>query len=964
LIRSRLAAKLLFCLVLIAPALLPAGAGSAAARDPVARVAASPPGYLGVPAERAFRLPIESSQAAPFRYNVLVLLVEFSDVRADREAHPPSFYHRRFFAGTAADPSLADYYRANSGGRFEVQGLVSRWIRVDSTYAFYASEGLGNAGGGIDPTAYPHNVQRLVEDAVARVRDDFRWEDFDNDGDGFVDGLFIVHAGPGVDELSGPGEGGSGDHIQAHQFHTTFEVPVDGARVFDYAAADETARLGIVAHEFGHLLGLIDLYQAGRFAGPSGPFGLGDWSLMGTGALLNGARSPSNLDAWSRARLGFIDPVTIKTGVLGTNVTWSAASDDDVLRLWGAGGDSEYFLVEDRYKRGFDLFLPGEGVLIYHVDERIQTNTSSTHPKVKIEQADGTNDLNRTGGNRGDVGDPFPDGFALSDRDEFHDASIPNSRGYDATPSGVGVYNIRRAAGGFEANVVVQQFPRPRLARFTIREAPGGDGDGFVERGEIALVDVTVENSGSAVSAGDLFMAFTPDEAAATETIEPLVSGASIGNLGAGETIHLPGAFRFRFRSTAPDSLGAFPFRAIFSCSECVPVIFESGLLVPLGVPAGQVNDFESGAGDWTHASLVPPVPDLWHLTTLRAHSPTHSFAFAHEDGSIYDPGGDAALVSPPIPVPPGGRLSFRHWIEAESLATGRAWDGGLVEISQAGGPWLDLEPIGGYPFRVETGSGNPLFERRVFSGDSRGFTRAVFDLTPYAGSAVRFRFRFASDFFQDPEQNQAGWFIDDVAVTGQAPGVIASAVLREDGGVRVAWTLAANPPGGSGFQVLRRLAFDGAVAVPVGTVASTDGVLTYETGDDPAPGRYVYEVRVVETGATVSEARTAALDVPDPGLAMRLGVPFPSPFRASGSPATFEFFVPMADAGRRATLDVYDVMGRRVVRLFDGPAGAGTTRVQWTGDTASGPVRSGLYFLQLSVEGGHHKTRRFLVVS
>jgi hypothetical protein len=638
--------------------------------------------------------------------------------------------------------------------------------------------------------------------------------------------------------------------------------------------------------------------------------------------------------------------------------------EDQVFRLWGASGEDEYFLVEDRYKRGFDSFLPGEGLLIYHVDERIQTNSSSAHPKVRIEQADGTNDLNRIGGNRGDVGDPFPNGFSLSDRDEFHDSSSPDSRSYAGTPSGVALYNIRRGGGGFEANIVVQQAPGPLLSGFTIREAPGGDGDGFVEPGEIALVDVTVENTGSAITAGDLFMVFTPDPEAAVSSIDPLVSSTTIGSLAPGEIKELAGAFRFGFRDTAPDSGGAFPFNVIFSCAECVPTISETDILVSLGVPAGLLFDFESPAGDWSHQSLAPLIPDLWHLTTLRSHSPAHSFAFAKESGGIYDPGADAALVSPSFAAPAGGRLSFRHWIEAESLATGRAWDGGLVEISRDGGPWVELEPIGGYPFRLESGSGNPLFGRRVFSGDSGGFSRAIFDLSAFAGSAVRFRFRFAADVFQDPEQSQAGWFIDDVALTGQASAVTAAAEIQADGTVRVEWTLSAEPAGGSEFRILRREAFDTALPVLIGELPPMDGVLTYGLEDDPAPGRYVYEVRIVDATGAVSAARTTPLLVQDAGRQVRLGTPFPIPFRASGSPATLEFFVPPAEAGLEVTLDIFDVMGRRVTRLFEGPAPAGSTRVQWTGDTGSGPVRSGLYFIRLAVEGGHHKTRRFLVVS
>jgi M6 family metalloprotease-like protein len=187
----------------------------------------------------------------------------------------------------------------------------------------------------VDPAAYPHNSQRLVEEIVGKLGPATTGVCYDNNGDGLVDGVLIVAAGDGADETAPLDLPANRARLLAHQFHTTMEVAVSGARVFDYAIVAANARLGVVAHEVGHLFGLIDLYQAGGFAGPNGPFGLGDWSLMATGALLDGGHAPCHLDAWSKARLGFTHPTRLDTPGAGTFRLPAASDSAAVMRLWG-----------------------------------------------------------------------------------------------------------------------------------------------------------------------------------------------------------------------------------------------------------------------------------------------------------------------------------------------------------------------------------------------------------------------------------------------------------------------------------------------------------------------------------------------------------------------------------------------------------------------------------------------------
>jgi bacillopeptidase F (M6 metalloprotease family) len=120
-------------------------------------------------------------------------------------------------------------------------------------------------------------------------------------------------------------------------------------------------------------------------------------------------------------------------------------------------------------------------------------------------------------------------------------------------------------------------------------------------------------------------------------------------------------------------------------------------------------------------------------------------------------------------PLSPQGMLSFWHWFDME--ATGiTAWDGGVVEISADGGAWQDLGPYitsGGYAHQVPPGP-NPLQNRPAWSGSSGGWQQVTVDLSAFAGSSVRIRFRWAGDYSN--YRTVEGWYVDDIHLTSVWP--------------------------------------------------------------------------------------------------------------------------------------------------------------------------------------------------
>ncbi len=195
--------------------------------------------------------------------------------------------------------------------------------------------------------------------------------------------------------------------------------------------------LGVYAHEFGHWLGLPDLYCVSLATSCPGE-GVGNWSLMDQGSYnadpatctsstphcISGS-APAHLDAWSLVHLGWVNPQSI----IGYNPLLSLSSVESVpppsspaagtnvfKAIASTGAASQYFLIENRQQIGFDVGIPGHGLLIWLVDDGVvipglisNTVNSGTHPGVKLVEADGDwTLLDQSPSDYGSPGDPFP----------------------------------------------------------------------------------------------------------------------------------------------------------------------------------------------------------------------------------------------------------------------------------------------------------------------------------------------------------------------------------------------------------------------------------------------------------------------------------------------------------------------------------------------------------------------------
>ena len=459
--------------------------------------------------------------------------------------------------------SLTHFYREMSRGQFELTGeVLPRWYASRSKAEAYATGGFG----------------RFAREVLQAVDADVNLGRYDNDGpdgvpnsgddDGAVDFVFIVSAsapsGFIIKEATGVAELGLGsDFVSQDRAHRGGSIRVrsdDGAvqRGRFFAEA-----VGTMAHEFGHFLGLPDLYDREYEAEPADDSGgIGYWGLMGHGNRGWGEiDGPNPFCVWSLGQLGWLGINNQQLNVLSQDrddVVFADVNAGGAVYLLPAPAPAEhFFLVAFRSRRHsyYERNLPAEGLLIWRVHPTRYSNNLEATKLVDLVCADGqfrdagfplgrepapftgrdnldfwAHDAGyRTdfGGNLGDATDVF-DGEQFT---EFWAASNP------ASSPGISVTRIRRQGDVMVADLKLQDRRRA---------GPIADVEVWSERIEV-VGDVTVLPQGRLEVHADAQVLVGPDALGAgadPERVELQVYGAvTVGVLGRGQAV---------FRSAAP----------------------------------------------------------------------------------------------------------------------------------------------------------------------------------------------------------------------------------------------------------------------------------------------------------------------------------------------------------------------------------------------------------------------------
>lgn len=405
---------------------------------------------------------------------VLVILVNFSDLKwsfsSDPQAEMTAMLNEPGYSGNHCTGSAADYFKASSNGlyqpRFDVYGPVT----LPHGYAYY---------GGNDSSGTDSHPWEMVTQACELLDPTVDFSIYDTNGDGKVDNIYVFYAGYGENEGVGT------DYVWPHSYDLSYQMNPpqhDGVILGHYACSNElTARrindevthtgIGTFCHEFSHVLGLPDLYPTNY----SGAFSPGEYSLMDHGSYNNYSRTPPLYSIYEKYAMEWEKPIDI-TDPVQINMQATVDGGNAYRITIDPAKPTEYFLFENRQTHSWDSFLPGHGMLVWHInfDKEVwdynNVNNDPGFQRVDIVEADGNPD----DGSRN--GDTFPgastnDTFAetaegarpvFANRDNKV-SSLPLTRIFE-TNTGVLSFTAGTVDGNSPLSV---QAPAPRLAKTT-----------------------------------------------------------------------------------------------------------------------------------------------------------------------------------------------------------------------------------------------------------------------------------------------------------------------------------------------------------------------------------------------------------------------------------------------------------------------------------------------------------------
>jgi M6 family metalloprotease-like protein len=379
------------------------------------QILAPPPAWRGMPTSGTVK--------------VLALLIAFSDYPSITSA--ATIQSKLFGDGSGGYPyeSLRNYYRRSSYNKLEILGNVLGWYT----------------------TGYPRSdVPQTTQGRENLIKEALNYYDglghdftqYDNNGDGTIDYLIVIWAGP-------HGEWAS----FWWGYMTTFSdstYRLDGKRLRTYSwqwelynyPNDSFDTKGVI-HETGHALGLPDYYDYDDTVGPKG--GVGGLDMM------DGNWGDHN--CFSKFLLDWINPPVHKIGLRQFTLNPSGTTEDALVVMPGAMNGNqffEFFMIQNRSRIGNDITYPNDGLLIWHVDSRLNQwgtnflydNSFTEHKLLRLMEADGLEEI-ETGDGRADAGDYYIPGKT------FGPDTIPNSHRYNWTFTGIRVKDISASGNLF-----------------------------------------------------------------------------------------------------------------------------------------------------------------------------------------------------------------------------------------------------------------------------------------------------------------------------------------------------------------------------------------------------------------------------------------------------------------------------------------------------------------------------------
>jgi M6 family metalloprotease domain len=373
---------------------------------------------------------------------LLMILIGFTDKAFTKTQ--ADFYNLMNQVGynlNGAAGSVKDYFLETSYNQFNVTTTVAGPYTAAHNMSYYGAN---------DSNGYDVNPGALITEAVTLADADVNYADFDNDGDGIVDGVYVVYAGYG--EASGAPSYTIWPHASSIP-----TITCDGVKISRYSCSNELqgttgtsmTTIGVICHEFGHMGGALDYYDT-NYATSGQYDGMGAWDLMSSGNW-NGSPAgcrPSHMNPYDKIRCNWVTPTLLATDA---SVTLGDIKSNPVVYRYNTTTPNEYFLLENRQRTGFNASVPGHGLMIYHVDgDYITAHTSANDINAGVHQGMLPMAATATAANGvmtgviNTAGCPWP---GTGNKTTFTDSTTPNSQSWAGANTNGALLNITENSG-------------------------------------------------------------------------------------------------------------------------------------------------------------------------------------------------------------------------------------------------------------------------------------------------------------------------------------------------------------------------------------------------------------------------------------------------------------------------------------------------------------------------------------
>jgi M6 family metalloprotease-like protein len=329
----------------------------------------------------------------------LVILVQYTDKKftiSDPKAFYTDMLNKEGFSQYSGTGSARDYFLKSSMDQFRPTFDVFGPVTLSHEMAYYGAN---------DYDDYDMRPYEMVIEACKALDSDINFADYDLDGDGYVDNVYIFYAGYG--EASYDDEDTVWPHsADLNEWSTTedYSFKLDGKTISHYACSNEMESIngtdkpdgiGTFCHEFSHVMGLPDLYdvnyEEAAMLSPNA------WSVLDYACYNNDSRTPMLYGIYERNAMGWMEPTVLDSPA---SISLEDITTSNKGYIVTTDKTNEFFLFENRQQEGtWNKYLPGHGMLIWHIDydkdvfDKNEVNISASKQYVDIVEANGSANL-------------------------------------------------------------------------------------------------------------------------------------------------------------------------------------------------------------------------------------------------------------------------------------------------------------------------------------------------------------------------------------------------------------------------------------------------------------------------------------------------------------------------------------------------------------------------------------------